>query len=76
LRGFSICDIIDSTMPRWIYNRPPDKYQSMEIRFAQNLNDLLPDNWIVRRAHSVHGTLFLVQVGFRVRLFGTSSLPA
>ena len=39
---------------------------------------------ILRRAHSVlsrfyrsvHGTLFLVQVGFRVRLFGTSSKVA
>jgi hypothetical protein len=35
-------------MPRWIYNRPPDKCQSTEIRFAQSLNDLLPDTWIVR----------------------------
>ena len=48
LHSFSICDIINSTMPRWIYNRPPDKCQSTEIRFAQSINNLLPDNWIVR----------------------------
>ena len=35
-------------MPRWIYNRPPDKCQHTEILFAQALNELLPDTWIVR----------------------------
>lgn len=35
-------------MPRWIYNRPPEKCQETELRFAQKLNDLLPDSWIVR----------------------------
>lgn len=35
-------------MPRWIYNRPPEKCQHTEILFAQTLNELLPDTWIVR----------------------------
>lgn len=35
-------------MPRWIYNRPPDKCEQTEVRFAQRLNELLPDDWIVR----------------------------
>ncbi len=35
-------------MPRWIYNRPPEKCQHNEILFAQALNELLPDTWIVR----------------------------
>ena len=35
-------------MPRWIYNRPPEKCQHTEILFAQALNELLPDTWIVR----------------------------
>jgi hypothetical protein len=48
LRDVSICDIIDSPMPRWIYNRPPEKCQSTEVHFAQTLNELLSDSWIVR----------------------------
>ena len=47
-------------MPRWIYNRPPEKCQSTEIRFAQILNDLLPNDWIVRWGYwyeDEHGTL-------------------
>ena len=35
-------------MPRWFYNRPPDKCEPTELRFAQRLNDVLPDSWIVR----------------------------
>lgn len=35
-------------MPRWIYNRPPEKCQSNEFRLAQLLNDALPESWIVR----------------------------
>lgn len=35
-------------MPRWIYNRPPEKCQSSELRFAQLLNDVLTDDWVVR----------------------------
>jgi hypothetical protein len=35
-------------MPRWIYNRPPEKCQENEFRLAQLLNDCLPDSWIVR----------------------------
>lgn len=35
-------------MPRWIYNRPPEKCQENEFRLAQLLNDCLPDTWIVR----------------------------
>jgi hypothetical protein len=35
-------------MPRWIYNRPPEKCQSTELKFAQFLNDELSDEWIVR----------------------------
>jgi len=35
-------------MPRWIYNRPPEKCQHTEILYAQTLNELLPDTWIVR----------------------------
>lgn len=35
-------------MPRWIYNRPPEKCQANEFRLAQILNDALPDSWIVR----------------------------
>ncbi|CAN5683298.1 hypothetical protein BH11VER1_BH11VER1_40920 [soil metagenome] len=35
-------------MPRWFYNRPPDKCEPTELRFAQKLNDLLPESWIVR----------------------------
>ena len=35
-------------MPRWIYNRPPEKCQHTEVLFAQALNELLPDTWIVR----------------------------
>lgn len=37
-----------NVMPRWIYNRPPEKCQDSEIRFAQLLNECLPDSWIVR----------------------------
>jgi hypothetical protein len=35
-------------MPRWIYNRPPEKCQENEFRLAQHLNDCLPESWIVR----------------------------
>ncbi len=35
-------------MPRWIYNRPPEKCEETELRFARKLNELLPDNWVVR----------------------------
>lgn len=35
-------------MPRWIYNRPPEKCQPTELRFAQLLNAELPDDWVVR----------------------------
>jgi len=35
-------------MPLWIYNRPPEKCQENEIRFAQVLNAALSDSWIVR----------------------------
>jgi hypothetical protein len=35
-------------MPRWIYNRPPEKCQENEFRLAQRLNDCLPESWIVR----------------------------
>jgi hypothetical protein len=37
-----------NVMPRSIYNRPPEKCQDSEIRFAQLLNECLPDSWIVR----------------------------
>lgn len=37
-----------SCMPRWIYNRPPEKCQENEFRLAQLLNDSLPDSWVVR----------------------------
>lgn len=47
-------------MPRWIYNRPPEKCQPTELRFAQLLNAELPDDWIVRWGYwyeDDHGTL-------------------
>jgi hypothetical protein len=47
-------------MPRWFYNRPPEKCEAMELRLAQKLNDLLPDTWTVRWGYWYHdkaGTL-------------------
>jgi hypothetical protein len=35
-------------MARWIHNRPPDKCDPTEIRFAQKLDRLLSDRWVVR----------------------------
>lgn len=50
-------------MPRWFYNRPPDKCESTELRFAQRLNQLLPDNWIVRWGYWYHDDAGVLREG-------------
>ena len=47
-------------MPRWIYNRPPEKCGDTEMRLAKLLNDELSDEWTVRWGYWYHdnsGTL-------------------
>jgi hypothetical protein len=39
---------LKANMPQWIYNRPPDKCQSSELKVAQVLNETLGDDWLVR----------------------------
>lgn len=42
------CPHHSSCMPRWIYNRPPEKCQPTELQFAQMLNVELGEEWVVR----------------------------